>query len=132
MLISNANKETIVASACKHASEREAFFKNIHYNFNSHNKHVLDHKYYDGKRSIWTHKDPESLLRRYAGKGHPERGSPGSFGYKETVDFKEKIGIWKNVDGTLELPTNRGTIHYGKKGAHIVPVNPDPKIWKNT
>lgn len=45
-------------------------------------------------------------------------------GYKETVDFGEQIGIWKSVDGITELPTTRGTIHYGKKGAHIVPVKP--------
>jgi hypothetical protein len=53
------------------------------------------------------------------GKGHPERGILGQPGYKETVDFGEYIGMWKSEDGTMSLPTTRGTIHYGKKGAHI-------------
>ena len=130
MAISNANKETIVASSLKHASERQAFFKNVKYNYDSHNKHILGHNDYDGVRSIWNHKDPEGLLRRYAGTGRIERGQPGMPGYKETVDFGEQIGIWKNKEGTIELATTRGTIHYGKKGAHIVPSNPNPLTRK--
>jgi tetratricopeptide (TPR) repeat protein len=126
MIISSKNKEAVISSALKHATERENFFKNIKYNFDAHNKHIFDHNDYKLQRSIWLHKDPEGLLEKFAGKGHVERGSPGHFGYKETVDFKETIGIWKNAEGTIELPTTRGTIHYGKKGAHIVPANPNP------
>jgi filamentous hemagglutinin len=82
------------------------------------------HAVFDGVRSIWEHPDPEKLLRLFAGKGHPERGSFGTPGFKETVDFKERIGIWKSIDGKTMLPTTRGKIHYGKKGAHIVPAKP--------
>ena len=130
MAISNANKEAVVASSLKHASEREAFFKNVKYNYDAHNKHILGHNDYNGTRSIWNHKDPEGLVRRFGGTGYIKRGYPGSPGYKETVDFQEYIGIWKNADGTIELPTTRGVIHYGKKGAHIVPSNPNPKFMK--
>ncbi len=130
MAISNVNKEAIVASSLKHASEREAFFKKVKYNYDSHNKHIFGHNDYDGVRSIWNHKDPEGLLRRYAGTGRVERGNPGMPGYKESVDFQEYIGIWKDLEGKIELPTTRGIIHYGKKGAHIVPANPNPKIMK--
>ncbi len=59
-------------------------------------------------------------ILRSGGKGHPERGVPGQAGFKETVDFEEYIGIWKSEDSILTLPTTRETIHYGKKGSHIV------------
>lgn len=79
--------------------------------------------------SEWTHKDPESLLKRFAGSGVSGGNKQlGTCGYKETVDFGESIGIWKSVDGKIQIPTTRGTIHYGKKGAHIVPSNPNPII----
>lgn len=48
-------------------------------------------------------------------------------GYRETVDFGEYIGIWKNETGNLALPTTRGTIHYARDHAHIVPAYPTPK-----
>lgn len=49
-------------------------------------------------------------------------------GYQEIVDFKEPIGIWKN--GIKSEPTTKGTIHYSKDGnAHIVPENPNAKLW---
>lgn len=45
--------------------------------------------------------------------------------YKEWVDFREKIGIWKDKsERESDADTNVGIIHYGKGGAHIVPANP--------
>jgi tetratricopeptide (TPR) repeat protein len=128
MTISSVNKEAIVASSLKHAAHREAYFKNVKYNFDSHNKHIVGHHYYDGTKSIWEHPDPERLLKNFSGKGRPIKGVSGEAGYKETVNFGEHIGIWKDEGGLFNLPTTRGTIHYGKKGAHIVPAHPNPKI----
>lgn len=128
MALSTKNKEEIIAKSLKHSIDRENYFKTVPYNYDAHNKHLLGHHYYNGKRGIWEHPDPESLLRRFGGKGFPQRGAPGIAGYKETVDFKEHIGIWKSKDGSLSLPTTRGTIHYSKKGAHIVPANPIENI----
>lgn len=123
---SKARKDAVVANALRHASERESFFKTIKYNWADHNKHVPTHSYYDVKRnrSIWTHNDPEGLLKKFAGKGQPLRETPGSTVYKERVDFKEVIGYYKTIDGTCEVPTTVGIIHYGKKGAHIIPARP--------
>lgn len=126
MAASNANKEAIINSSLKHASQRELFFKNIKINYDAHYKHVPGHNDFIESKSIWEHKDPEGLLKRFAGTGRIERGTPGMPGYKETVDFGEHIGIWKNKEGTIQIPTTRGTIHYGKKGAHIIPANPNP------
>ncbi len=128
MISSPANKKAIIDSSLRHAAHRKAYIKNVKYNFDSHNKHILSHNDFDPKRSIWQHKDPEGLLKDFAGTGYPGKGEFGMPGFRENVDFKEHIGIWKNMKGTLELPTTRGTIHYGKKGAHIVPSDPNPKF----
>nr|WP_272913370.1 polymorphic toxin type 50 domain-containing protein [Criblamydia sequanensis] len=95
----------------------------------SHYKHIPSHSYYDGRRSIFDHPDPEGLLKRFAGTGKPKSGVMGEPGYREVVDFGEYVGIWKEDKiGGLSLPTTRATIHYSKKGAHIVPVHPNPLI----
>jgi tetratricopeptide (TPR) repeat protein len=127
MTVSTTNRELIRANALKFAAERERYFKTVKYNFDAHNKHVLGHNDFKEGRSIWTHPDPEGLLAKFAGTGNPERGAIGSVGYKETIDFGECIGIWKNKEGSVSLSTTRGTIHYSNKGAHIVPSNPKPK-----
>jgi hypothetical protein len=82
-------------------------------------KHIPGHNNYIPGRSPLTHKDPQALLDKFAGKGEPvgkvQRGQPG---FKERVDFGEVIG---QVSGN---PTTKGIIHYSKDGAHIVPANP--------
>lgn len=110
------------------AETRKHYFKTVKYNYDAHNKHVLGHNDFRPTRSVWDHPDPEGLLRKFGGKGVPHKGTPGAPGFRETVDFKEYIGIWKNEKGTVALPTTRGTIHYGKKGAHIVPSDPYPVV----
>jgi hypothetical protein len=81
-------------------------------------KHIPGHNNYTPGRSPFTHRDPQGLLDRFAGKGDPvgkvPRGQPGS---KERVDFGEVIG---EVNGQA---TTKGIIHYSKDGAHIVPAN---------
>ena len=47
-------------------------------------------------------------------------GQPGS---KERIDFGEEIGVFRDPDGNA-TPTTVGIVHYGKKGAHIVPARP--------
>lgn len=91
-------------------------------------KHIVGHNNYVASRgrSIWTHPDPEGLLKRFAGKGRAVNSyPPGSPGYKENVDFGEVIGEYIDVDNpALRVPTTNGTIKYGKEGAHIVPARP--------
>ncbi|WP_437494995.1 SpvB/TcaC N-terminal domain-containing protein [Sorangium sp. So ce1014] len=82
-------------------------------------KHIPGHNNYTPGRSPFTHRDPQGLLNRFAGKGDPvgkvPRGQPG---FKERVDFGEVIG---QVNGQA---TTKGIIHYSKDGVHIVPANP--------
>ena len=51
-----------------------------------------------------------------------ERGQPG---FREVFDTGDEI-IGENVDPVTQesTPTPRGTIHYGNRGAHIVPAPP--------
>ena len=131
MAISNANKEAIVASSLKHASEREAFFKNVKFECDKQNKLIIGKHNYQPGKSIFEHPDPESLIKNFAGKGKPmNKEIPGNPNYKELVDFGEHIGIWKDQDGLFALPTTKGHIHYSKNGAHIIPAHPESIFGK--
>lgn len=127
MTLSKANKEIILSASIKHKTERDIFFKNIKIHLDRQNKHVVGTHNFGINKSIFEHKDPELLLRKFAGKGTPLRGEIGQAGYKEVVDFKTHIGIWKSKYGH-ELPTTKGTIHYAKDGAHIVPAHPETQF----
>ncbi|MBP3195083.1 MAG: hypothetical protein J6M05_05400 [Cardiobacteriaceae bacterium] len=48
-------------------------------------------------------------------------GQPGS---KERIDFGKNIGYHIEQGSTTKTPTTVGTVHYSKKGAHIVPARP--------
>lgn len=43
--------------------------------------------------------------------------------WREVVDFDENIGNYSDKNGVMH-PTTMGIIHYGKKGAHIIPALP--------
>jgi RHS repeat-associated protein len=89
------------------------------------NKHVIGKHNYEKGKSIFTHKDPQGLLDKYAGKGIPTRNSsPGSPNYRERVDFKEIIGYHVDPMTLQQTPTTIGEIHFSKTGAHIVPMRP--------
>ena len=125
MVLSDTAKETIRIEALEHAAKRKKYLKNTKIFTDQQNKHIPGkHNYIPGK-SILEHPKPQKLLNKFAGSGRALNGEiPGTPNYREMVDFKEHIGIWKNDKGT-SLPTTKGVIHYGKKGAHIVPSHPD-------
>lgn len=43
---------------------------------------------------------------------------------KEIVDFGVAIGTFRDYRTGAIMPTSRGTIHYSKAGAHVVPTSP--------
>lgn len=85
-------------------------------------KHIIGHKNYDaGKnRSILngTLENAQKLISERSGTGvwHGD--------HKEAVDFGRVIGTWVDPITEEQCQTSRGTIHYSKKGAHIVPAKP--------
>jgi tetratricopeptide (TPR) repeat protein len=125
--ISPKNAQEIMVQCAKEWKLREEVLKNgnIKILWDQQGKHIpWKHNFIEG-RSIFEHANPQKLLDAFAGTGKRVGNVvPGSHGYREIVDFQEHIGIWKSDDGILSLPTTRGTIHYGKKGAHIVPAEP--------
>lgn len=64
--------------------------------------------------------DVQALVSQYSGKGHI-RISKGQI--RETFEHTSPIGVHVNIFGK-EAETTRGTIHYSKSGAHIVPSSP--------
>lgn len=124
MAASSVKKDRIVAESLKHASEREAYFKNIKLEVDKQNKHIRGKHNFDSSKSVFEHNDPQLLLRKYSGKGTPYRGNFGEAGYQEIVNFEEFIGYHVcDCTGTI-TPTTWGKIHYSKNGAHIVPARP--------
>lgn len=49
---------------------------------------------------------------------------------KEVVDFGTVIGIHRKSASDPGRSTTRGTIHYSKTGAHVVPATPNPTTKK--
>ena len=124
MIASSAEKEAVTTVAMKHAAEREHYLENLKIEWDKQNKHIPGKHNYVPQKSILEYSDPESLLKKYAGRGVPVRESFGNPGYQEIVDFEEVIGFYvSEIDGT-QIPTTWGKIHYSKNGAHIVPTRP--------
>jgi hypothetical protein len=132
-ILSAEKKIAIIAEQI--ATKRNAFFENSKIHWGKQGKHIEGHNSWNTldpterkRKSILTHKDPEKLLREHAGKGSPTPNQTkplSEVGFKENVDFKETIGIWKNEEGTDSKLTTRGRIYYNSKGeAHIVPIHP--------
>lgn len=44
---------------------------------------------------------------------------------REAIDFGVVIGAYRSAKSSHSLPTTRGTIHYSRTGAHVVPAHPD-------
>ena len=62
------------------------------------------------------------IINAYSLTGTVRKGKDGQF--RETISVKENIGMFGNLKTGKYIPTNRATIHYSKKGAHLVPSAP--------
>lgn len=91
-------------------------------NWGQQEKHFPGHNSYTPGRSTMT-SNPEKLAEK-AGTGLQVGNKPvGTPGSKERVNFGESIGTYIDETGNA-LTTNKGIIHYGKKGIHVVPARP--------
>ena len=88
-------------------------------------KHILGHNNYIEGRSYLTIdiKELQSLVNKYAGTGELQRDRQGHWNHKEVVAIGKNIGVYKDLKGN-ELSTDIATIHYSKKGVHVVPAKP--------
>lgn len=81
-------------------------------------RHIIGSGYIEG-RSVLT-SNPETLLNGINPGRYPVLRANQN---RVTVDFGKNIGIYYQ-NGQAIGPTRYGTVHYGKKGSHIVPANP--------
>lgn len=87
-------------------------------------KHIKGHNnYIEGKSPlIISEKEAQEIIYKFAGTGEIKRDSKGHWNNKEVITADKPIGIYKNSITGEESETNRATIHYSKKGVHIVPA----------
>lgn len=88
-------------------------------------KHIPGHNNFQPGKSELTDPNPQRLLQEGAGRGQQIGDTPiGQPGSKERVDFGRTIGNYVDPVTGEKTPTTNGIIHYGSRGAHIVPSRP--------
>lgn len=87
-------------------------------------KHILGANNYTAGRSYLTIsvEEAQSLVDKYAGTGDIKWTNSGSWANKEIVMADKVIGVCVDPVTGEEMETRRFTIHYSKKGVHIVPA----------
>ena len=77
----------------------------------------------DGRSYIYGDlKTAQDLIDKYHGTGEVKFTSKGDWSKKEFVETQNDIGVHVNQNTKEQAPTNRFSIHYGKRGTHIVPA----------
>ena len=98
--------------------------RNIRLHLGHHKKHFLgvnNKNYIKGKSILYiSAEEAQELLNEFAGKGEITLKCT----HKEIVNFGKVIGENIDVETGIKTQTTWGKIHYGKKGAHIVPTLP--------
>jgi len=93
-------------------------------NIGHHNKHIKSSNgYTTGRSYIYGDiKEAQSLVEKYHGTGRAVLTRKGEWTNKEIVLAEDVIGVNVELETGAETETRRFTIHYGKKGTHIVPA----------
>lgn len=94
-------------------------------NVGSQNKHIRgSHGYISNRSYIFGDIEAaQSLVDAYHGTGEIKRKArTGEWANREVVTADHDIGVSIDPDTGVEQITNRFTIHYGKKGTHVVPT----------
>ncbi|MGN7167948.1 phage minor capsid protein [Paenibacillus cellulositrophicus] len=86
-------------------------------------KHIKGHNNYIEGKSYLTisTEEAQELVNRYAGTGEIRLTQRGEWNNKEIIVTNERFGVYIDQDTGEELVPDGFTIHYGKKGVHIVP-----------
>ncbi|MGM0174100.1 polymorphic toxin type 50 domain-containing protein [Enterococcus sp. DIV0800] len=87
-------------------------------------KHIIGHNNYkSGKSYLLENVDPQQLVNEFAGTGEILRRRNGDWANKELIFQDEFIGVNIEKDTPSQIEFTKGfTIHYSKKGVHIVPT----------
>lgn len=66
-------------------------------------------------------------MNKYHGTGEIVLTRSGEWNHKEVITTPDNLGVVLFPDINSEEITNRATIHYGKRGAHVVPTRREKK-----
>lgn len=66
--------------------------------------------------------ESQQIINKYSGSGKVHINENQ---FKEIVSTDKNFGVYVEKYTGKEFKTNRGTIHYSKYGAHIVPAKPE-------
>jgi hypothetical protein len=72
--------------------------------------------------------DAQKLIDELHGTGEPKMTESGKWTNKEFIEFTSVIGLYRSKDGVIEYDTTRISIHYSKRGAHVVPAKPKKEV----
>lgn len=85
-------------------------------------KHIVGHNNYDGKSYLTDGVDPQKLVDEYHGTGDLKiKNAYKNWGKKEFIMSDKVIGYDVNILTGEITPTRYFSIHYSKRGTHIVP-----------
>lgn len=117
-LIAEQNKVAEVQELIK----SDAITKKI--NVGNQNKHIVGaNGYQEGRSYIYGDLETaQELVNNYHGTGEIIFTAVGKWNSKEIITTSNDIGVEVNPNTKAGTSTNRFTIHYGKKGTHIVPT----------
>ena len=97
--------------------------KNLKLNIGNQNKHIRSSKGYKDKSYIlFTLDEAQELVNKYHGKGEIKLDRNMNWSNKEFVMTDSVIGAVVDRETKEETFTRRFSIHYGKRGTHIVPA----------
>ena len=93
-------------------------------NSGNQNKHIVGSKgYQEGRSYIYGDlSTAQDIVNQRAGTGEIRLNDRGEWNHKEFVTLDHDIGVYINPQSGEHYPTNTVSIHYGKKGTHIVPA----------
>lgn len=106
----------------KHLIQSDETIKSI--NVGHQNKHIKSSNGYTTGRSYnyGDAKEAQALVEKYHGTGRAVLTRKGEWTNKEMILAEDVIGVNVELETGIETETRRFTIHYGKKGTHIVPA----------
>ena len=93
-------------------------------NSGNQNKHIVGSKgYQEGRSYIYGDLSAaQDIVNQRAGTGEIRLNDRGEWNHKEFVTLDHDIGVYINPQSGEHYPTNTVSIHYGKKGTHVVPA----------
>lgn len=98
-------------------------------NVGKQNQHIRESKgYKEGKSYIYGDLNTaQELVDTYHGTGEIVLTRSGEWNHKEIITAKDSLGVVLFPDTKSDEETNRATIHYSKKGTHVVPTRREKK-----